>query len=117
MNDLIFIKENFNVVSASFMSYGQIQPKLYDWYLPFQDLDRIRLHTKALITVNGRKKKVFIARLSYHPKANLLYKPFPLIKASRVGKFNSLHNCWTIMELSIIGKETSRDLQPLKIGC
>ena len=57
MNDLIFIKENFNVVSASFMSYGQIQPKLYDWYLPFQDLDRIRLHTKALITVNGRKKR------------------------------------------------------------
>ena len=81
MNELLFIKENFNVVSASFMSYGQIQPKLYDWYLPFQNLDRIRLHTKALITVNGRKKKVFIARLSYHPKANLLYKPFPLIQS------------------------------------
>ena len=60
MNDLIFIKENFNVVSASFMSYGQIQPKLYDWYLPFQNLDRIRLHTKALITVVKGHNKMLV---------------------------------------------------------
>lgn len=79
MNELFFIKENFNIVSVSFMKYGQIQRGLYDWYLPYQDLEKIHLYTNAVISINGRKRKVFVAKLSYHPKANLLYKPFPLI--------------------------------------
>lgn len=58
MNELLFIKENFNVVSISFMRNGEIQKKLYDWYLPYDYLGKIHLHTKATITINGWKKKV-----------------------------------------------------------
>ncbi|EAC9740352.1 hypothetical protein B0U03_00725 [Listeria monocytogenes] len=83
MNELLFIKENFNVVSISFMRNGEIQKKLYDWYLPYDYLGKIHLHTKATITINGWKKKVFIANLSYHPKAKMLYKPFPLVPSQQ----------------------------------
>ncbi|WP_099221545.1 hypothetical protein [Listeria costaricensis] len=78
MNELVFVKENFNVIHASFIKKGFAQGKIYKWYLPYQDLDKIHIHTVATIQDETRKKKVFVEELSYHPKAKELYKQLPL---------------------------------------
>ncbi|MBC1990419.1 hypothetical protein IA807_14190 [Listeria seeligeri] len=79
MNELVFVRENYNVIHISFMKKGHIQGKIYNWYLPYRDLDRIHIGTITTIKIGNKRKKVFVVDLSYNLKAEKLYKTFPLI--------------------------------------
>lgn len=79
MNELVFVKENFNVIHVSFLRKGSIQRKIYKWYLPYCLLDRIHIDTVALIKIDNQRKKVYVVALSYEPKAQKSYHQFPLI--------------------------------------
>ncbi|PTO39700.1 hypothetical protein C6P52_04140 [Enterococcus mundtii] len=79
MNELVYIKENFNIVTVAFVKNGKVMKKIYDWYLPYYYQDRLHIHTNSSIHINGQKKKVFIVSMSYHPDAQKMYKQFPLL--------------------------------------
>lgn len=77
MNELIPIKNMFNIVSICFLKNGRNQSKVYDWFLPYSLLDVIHLNDSVKIIVDGKVMTVGIINLFYHPKAEQLHKPFP----------------------------------------
>lgn len=79
MNELVHIRESFNIVTIAFVQNKKVMKKIYDWYLPFHYQEKVHIHTNASILINGEKKKVFIVEMSYHPNAKNMYKQFPLL--------------------------------------
>ncbi|EBF5116493.1 hypothetical protein FH008_15685 [Listeria monocytogenes] len=81
MNELVFVKENYNVIHISFLRRGNIQEKAYKWYLPYRDMERVHVGTFTMIKIDDQRKKVFVVALSYDTKAEQLYKIFPLVSS------------------------------------
>lgn len=80
MNELIFIRENFNVVSVCFLKNKKLSSKTYNWYLPYRHLDKFKIDDEVIIKSNSLIKKVKIINLTYHPHADRLYKKFPVFQ-------------------------------------
>lgn len=80
MNNLVYIKNNYNVVSICFLRNKKICSRLYDWYLPYFYSDKISINEDIKIKVNDKIKTVRIINLTYHPLASTLYKPLPILK-------------------------------------
>lgn len=80
MNELVYVKNNYNVISACFVKNKQVSSRLYDWYLPHYYLDKVYVNDDVQIKIKGKIKKVRIINLTYHPLAKTMYKPFPIIR-------------------------------------
>lgn len=80
MNEVIFSSENFNIISGCFLKNNKPHSQLYDWYLPYSQLDKLYLNDDIKIRVNGQIKKVRVMNLSYSPYAEAYYKEFPIVK-------------------------------------
>lgn len=80
MNHLVYIKNNYNVVSACFITNKKISSQLYNWYLPYCYSDKIYINEDIKVKINQHIKTVRIINLTYHPSARSLYKPFPFLK-------------------------------------
>lgn len=57
MSKLVYVKDNNNIVSICFIRNSQPYSRLYDWYLPYHYLDRIRINDDIKIKVNSKVKK------------------------------------------------------------
>jgi len=75
MNELVFVSNRYNVVSAQFMRQGKASGTIYSWYLPY-DIQK-HLHIDDVVFVNADKKRVEIQSLSYDVDALGKYKEFP----------------------------------------
>lgn len=80
MNELVYKKDNYNVVSICFLRNEKICSRLYNWYLPYYYSDKIYINEEIKIKVNKKIKTVKIINLTYHPSASTLYKPLPFFK-------------------------------------
>ncbi|MGF2146548.1 hypothetical protein ACQUEF_14400 [Vagococcus fluvialis] len=80
MNELVYVKDNYNVISACFVKNNQISSRLYAWYLPHYYLDKVYVNDVVQIKVKGKIKRVRIINLTHHPLAKTMYKSFPIIR-------------------------------------
>ncbi|EPE2274639.1 hypothetical protein ACSG6T_002483 [Enterococcus faecalis] len=79
MNELVYVKDNYNIISVCFIRNTQPYSCLYDWYLPYHYLDRVHINDNVKIKVNNKVQKVRIINLTYHPLAKDKYVSFPLV--------------------------------------
>lgn len=78
MNDLIYIKDNYNVVSATFVKNGKIISQVYNWYYEDYYKGKIFLDEELRVSIDNKMRKIKVVYLSYHPRAKELYKKIEL---------------------------------------
>lgn len=77
LNELIFISERCNTVSAQFIRQGRPCGTVYSWYLPYSIQKFLRVGDVAFVSINKQRQKVRICTLSYQPDAVSRFKEFP----------------------------------------
>lgn len=92
MNELVFVKENYNCIHASFMKNGISQEKIYTWYMFPCNTHLIHKGTIAKIKSGKFNKKIYIKDVSFDINAHKLYEEFPLIHSQPSWQIQLIYN-------------------------
>ena len=77
MNELVFVSNRYNVISAQFIRHGKPSGTIYAWYLPYNIQKYLCVGDIVLITIHDRKQSIIVQSLSYDSASISKYKSFP----------------------------------------